>query len=92
MLGVAETIHLVADGSMVSSSCFEKYQQTSGNVTELSATNMTLASQQVAAVQVQFGTSYYVTDNETVTTDEAYEPDVLGVSATRKEGGGIYPS
>ncbi|KAI9494051.1 hypothetical protein BDB00DRAFT_344180 [Zychaea mexicana] len=82
MLGVAETIHLIADSSMVTSTCFQQYRETSNNVTELSASNVTLADEQAAAVEVQFGTSFYTTvDDETVSTAEAYEPDLLGVAA-----------
>ncbi|KAI9266743.1 hypothetical protein BDA99DRAFT_31496 [Phascolomyces articulosus] len=82
MLGVGDSIHLIADSSMVSSSCFQKYRETSNNVTELSATNVTLANQQADAVQVQFGSSFYITDeNGTVTTAAVNEPDVLGRAA-----------
>lgn len=79
VLGVAETIHLVADASSVTSSCFQKYRQESNNVTEMSSTNVTLANQQADTVQIQFGTSYYTTD-ATVATAQSYEPDILGVS------------
>ncbi|KAI8146102.1 hypothetical protein BJV82DRAFT_405633 [Fennellomyces sp. T-0311] len=78
MLGVAQTIDLIADASMVSSSCFDKYSKESNNVTEISATNVTLANQQSAAVEVLFGSSYLSTDDSIVTTAQSYEPDVLG--------------
>lgn len=81
MLGVGDSIHLIADSSMVSSSCFQKYRETSNNVTELSATNVTLANQQADTVQVQFGSSFYITDeNGTISTAAVNEPDILGVS------------
>lgn len=48
-------------------------------MTEMSTTNVTLANEQANAVQIQFGTSYYTTD-ETVATAQSYEPDILGVS------------
>ncbi|CDS08531.1 hypothetical protein LRAMOSA09892 [Lichtheimia ramosa] len=80
VLGVAESIHLVADASSVTSSCFQKYRQESNNVTEMSSTNVTLANQQADTVQIQFGTSYYTTD-ATVATAQSYEPDILGRAA-----------
>ncbi|KAI7860054.1 hypothetical protein BDC45DRAFT_167761 [Circinella umbellata] len=81
MLGVGDSIHLIADSSMVSSSCFQKYRETSNSVTELSTTNVTLANQQADAVQVQFGSSFYVTDeNGTISSAAVNEPDILGVS------------
>lgn len=81
MIGAAESISLIADGSLICSSCFQKYFN-SGNITNLSSTNQTLATQQVAAVQVQFGSNPYATadTNTTVSTAQTYEPDVLGVS------------
>lgn len=85
MLGVADTVRVVADGSMVTSPCFQKYQQDSANnVTELSATNTTLAASQLDTVPIQFGANPYSSSssnsNETVTDATVYEPDVLGVS------------
>lgn len=86
MVGAAETISLIADGSLVSSPCFQKYLN-SGNITQLSATNQTLQEEQIAAVQVQFGDNPYATElsNTTVSTAQTYEPDVLGVSYTKGE-------
>lgn len=85
MLGVADTVRIIADGSMVTSPCFQKYQQDSANnVTELSATNTTLAASQLDTVPIQFGANPYsltkLDDNETVTDATVYEPDILGVS------------
>lgn len=86
MVGAAESISLIADGSLVSSPCFQKFLN-SGNITQLSATNQTLQEQQIAAVQVQFGSNPYDTkpSNTTVSTAQTYEPDVLGVSYTKGE-------
>lgn len=82
MVGAAESISLIADGSLVSSPCFQKFLN-SGNITQLSATNQTLQEQQIAAVQVQFGSNPYDTkpSNTTVSTAQTYEPDVLGRSS-----------
>lgn len=83
MVGAAESISLIADGSLISSPCFQKFLN-SGNITQLSSTNQTLQEQQIAAVQVQFGSNPYATElsNTTVSTAQTYEPDVLGVSCT----------
>lgn len=82
MIGAAESIKLIADGSLISSPCFQKYLN-SGDITQLSATNETLQVEQINNVQVQFGANPYDTvadSNTTVTTAQTYEPDVLGVS------------
>lgn len=83
MLGVGNSISLIADGSLICSPCFQKYLN-SGNITNLSATNATLQAQQIADVQVQFGMNPYQTlvTNSTVSIGQTYEPDVLGVSNT----------
>ncbi|KAI8642350.1 hypothetical protein BD408DRAFT_183198 [Parasitella parasitica] len=83
MIGAAESIKLIADGSLVSSPCFQKYLNT-GDIVQLSASNETLQAEQIKNVQVQFGVNPYeaVTDsNNTVTTAQSYEPDVLGRSS-----------
>lgn len=53
---------------------------------QMSSSNQTLATQQMAQVQVLFGADPYdytgATDNTTVSTAEVYETDVLGVSTT----------
>ncbi|KAG2210186.1 hypothetical protein INT46_009995 [Mucor plumbeus] len=83
MIGAAESIKLIADGSLISSPCFQKYLN-SGDITQLSATNETLQAEQIKNVQVQFGANPYDTvadSNTTVTTAQTYEPDVLGRSS-----------
>ncbi|KAL9542589.1 hypothetical protein MBANPS3_008534 [Mucor bainieri] len=83
MIGAAESIKLIADGSLVSSPCFQKYLNT-GDIAQLSATNETLQAEQIKNVQVQFGANPYDTvadTNNTVTTAQTYEPDVLGRSS-----------
>ncbi|KAG1395465.1 hypothetical protein G6F60_010227 [Rhizopus arrhizus] len=81
MIGAAQSISLVADGSLIASPCFQKYLRTS-NVTELDATNQTLQAQQIDNVQAQFGSNPYaytpIDANTSVTASEVYEPDVLG--------------
>lgn len=81
MVGAAESISLIAGGSLISSPCFQKYWN-SGNITDLSATNQTLQEQQLASIQVEFGSNPYakVDTNATVSTAQTYEPTVLGVS------------
>lgn len=78
---MGNSIKLIADGSLISSSCFQKYLA-SGAITQLSSTNETLQAQQIAEIQVQFGTNPYETfdTNSSVSTSQSYEPDVLGVS------------
>jgi hypothetical protein len=88
MIGAAQSISLVADGSLIASPCFQKYLRTS-NVTELDATNQTLQAQQIDNVQAQFGSNPYaytpIDANTSVTASEVYEPDVLGVSLYKKK-------
>jgi Tfp pilus assembly major pilin PilA len=84
MIGEADSISVIADSSLISSPCFQKYSA-ANNVAQLSATNITLQAEQVKSVQVQFGTNPYDTSattdsNNTVSTAQTYEPDVLGVS------------
>jgi hypothetical protein len=85
MIGEADSISVIADGTLISSPCFQKYSTTK-NVTQLSSTNITLQAEQVKSVQVQFGTNPYDTStttdsNNTVSTAQTYEPGVLGVSS-----------
>ncbi|KAI7904004.1 uncharacterized protein BX663DRAFT_432912 [Cokeromyces recurvatus] len=84
MIGAAKTISLIADGSLVSSPCFQKYLN-SGDISQLSSTNVTLQAAQLKNVQVQFGANPYTIVhpdiNNTVATAQAYEPDVLGRSS-----------
>ncbi|GAA5803887.1 hypothetical protein HPULCUR_009372 [Helicostylum pulchrum] len=78
LLGVAESIKVIADGSLISSPCFQTYLS-SGEVTNLSANNKTLQAEQLASVQAQFGINpYEPISNTTVSTGQTYEPDVLG--------------
>ncbi|KAG2234769.1 hypothetical protein INT48_000118 [Thamnidium elegans] len=78
LLGVAETIKVIADGSLISSPCFQTYLS-SGEVANLSANNKTLQAEQIASVQAQFGINpYEPISNTTVSTGQTYEPDVLG--------------
>lgn len=71
---------MIADGSLISSPCFQTHLA-SGEVTNLSANNKTLQAEQVASVQAQFGINpYEPISNATVSTGQTYEPDVLGVS------------
>lgn len=82
MIGEADSISVIADGSLVTSSCFQKYSA-ANTVAELSPNNLTLQAEQVKSVQVQFGANPYDTSsdsNNTVSTAQSYEPDVLGVS------------
>ncbi|KAI8348827.1 hypothetical protein EDC96DRAFT_310418 [Choanephora cucurbitarum] len=84
MIGAAKTIALTADGSLVTSPCFQEFWSNS-TIQELSSTNQTLQEEQIKSVQVQFGSNPYATTataaNTTVTTASAYEPDVLGRSS-----------
>ena len=81
MIGAAKSISLIANGDLISSACFQKYYN-SGAITSLSSTNETLQAQQIASVQVQFGSNPYdeTAGNNTVSTAQTYEPGVLGVS------------
>ncbi|KAG0171299.1 hypothetical protein DFQ28_010792 [Apophysomyces sp. BC1034] len=80
MLGVANTISVIQDGSFVASACFEK-RLAQNQITDLSATNQTLRIEQLKSVQVQFGVNTASADlvaNTSVTSAEAYEPTALG--------------
>ncbi|KAF7728127.1 hypothetical protein EC973_006642 [Apophysomyces ossiformis] len=80
MLGVANTISVIDDGSFVASACFEQ-RLAQGQVAELSATNQTQRIEQLSTVQVQFGVNTASADliaNTSVTTSEVYEPTALG--------------
>jgi hypothetical protein len=86
MIGAAESLVLMEHGDLVSSACFQKFYN-SGNITSLSTTNQTLQAEQIAEVQVLFGTNPLAettvdtnSTNTTVSTGQSFEPGVLGVS------------
>jgi hypothetical protein len=77
MLGVANTVTAVADDIFVSSPCFQK-QVAGGSIQTLSTTNSTLATEQLAGVDVELGASAAdSTNNKSVAVYAAQDPGTL---------------